>query len=72
MYQLAIFTEEPQIKAQKKLLQDLIDLKSEQLFNKEFHNFYGTPEEVQVRRVQLNKKISNYRERVKKSFPGIL
>ncbi|MED0758646.1 hypothetical protein P4S93_09620 [Aneurinibacillus thermoaerophilus] len=72
MYQLSIFPDESQKKEQKRLLQELIDLKYGHLFEKELQNFYGTPEEIQSKKREFDKKMSNFIKKVEKAFPGVM
>ncbi len=70
--QISMFQNEKQVKLQRKLLNELIELKAKDIQDKEFHNLYGTVEELAVKREIVDKKVSAFVDRVRKTFPDVL
>lgn len=58
-------------KDKRKLLDLLIELKAKEIEEKEYRNFYGNPQEIQVKVSKTNRKIDNFARRVRRSFPEL-
>ena len=67
--QLELFQDEKRAKEQRKFLNMLIELKSKEIEEKEFHNFFGTPEQISSKKLEVNKKIDRFTQQLKKAFP---
>jgi uncharacterized protein YaaN involved in tellurite resistance len=69
--QLELFQSQQLTDEQRKLLNTLIELKSDEIHNKEFNIFYGTVQEIDEKRKDVDKKIENFSKKVYKAFPGL-
>ncbi|MGF7535511.1 hypothetical protein AAGG74_17810 [Bacillus mexicanus] len=69
--QMNMFPSEKQEKEQAKLLQELITLKSSVIEENEFKNFFGTVEDINQKKIEVNKKIETFKCKVKKTFPNL-
>lgn len=70
--QLGFFATEAQEKEQRKLLNELMDLKASQIQEQMYHNFWGTPEKIRQRQAEVAEKVERFRERVLKAFPHLV
>lgn len=60
------------MEAQRKLLEELIALKAEQIFKLECHHFWGSAEACIAKGLEVDEKIRKFREKVKRAFPGVI
>lgn len=66
--QTSLFSTE-KLQQQRKLLEELIELKAKEIHDKEFRNIYGNAEQLAITKEKVNKKISNFMRKVYKAFP---
>lgn len=70
--QMGFLSDEKSINEQRKYLQLLIELKSKEVEEQELQIFWGTPEQISEKKMEINKKINNFINKLSKAFPGIL
>ena len=73
MTQLSFFgPTEQEIKEQQKLIEVLIQLKSAEIQDDLYKNFFGTSEQIAEQKEIANEKINNFKARVQNAFPELI
>lgn len=57
---------------QQKLLDMLVELKAAEIQADAFRGFYGTPEQINARREEVERKVRSFVKRVTRAFPGYI
>ena len=69
--QYNLFQDEQAITKQRKLLDELIHLKTKEIRDQHFNNFFGTQEAISKRHVEADEKIQRFISKVSKAFPDL-
>lgn len=57
---------------QRELLDMLVELKAAEIQADAFRGFYGTPEQINARREEVERKVRSFVKRVTRAFPGYI
>ena len=69
--QINLFTDQKTLINQRKLLEELIELKSSQIREEVFQNFYGTTDAIKLKELEAEERVQRFITKVTKSFPDL-
>ncbi|MCK2000523.1 hypothetical protein MZM54_03830 [[Brevibacterium] frigoritolerans] len=69
--QMDFFASDTQLNEQIRMLKLLLSLKSKEIEEAEFKYFFGTTEEIRIKRIEVDKKIDHFKMKITNAFPNI-
>ncbi len=70
--QLSLFANEAQLKEQRRLLEMLVLLKTDEIETRTYRGFFGTSEACLAKKAEVDEKVRRFVREVDRVFPGVL